>query len=576
MPLPRPRPGESRSDFMSRCMGDSKAREEFPRQGQRAAVCMSQFRSNNEQACADPTSHSIKAHFQSGSYRRETLDGQDYLVVPVVMMVEGVHHGSGGPLLYTAEELAKFPGAWDGRPVPVLHPEVDGANVSCNSPDIIETWTVGQLFNTTFDGAKLRSEAWVNVDKCRRISPETLAMLEAGVPMDVSTGLWSEDEEARGTWHGEAYTAIARNIRPDHLALLPGTQGACSWADGCGVRANNSTEDPMEKQGVGKDQTMLGRVFSALGLGKDGGKPAPANRLTGNEQSYQDISRTLQRMVDAWDGNGQIHFVKAVYDDRFVYEVASEDPSASGLFQQEYSIDGQTGDVELEGGPTKVAEQREYVPVTQNAEPEDNEASANADEAEGEKPATVHNHKEESPMKVNAKIQELAKGLIENEAAPFTEDDRDTLHSFSECTLKALSEQYTAQEDAEAPEAEATAEPQAEAEQAPTGNADGDTITMKVDDLQKMVDNAVDRRVEAERKAELISGLTANGCDIDEGDLGTMSIPALEKLSGVFAPDYSGRGGKRTGDGVVGNASEGPKTYAMPSVVMADDESKQQ
>lgn len=44
MPLPSPRSGESRQKFVSRCMGDSQARADFPEQSQRAAVCNSRFR----------------------------------------------------------------------------------------------------------------------------------------------------------------------------------------------------------------------------------------------------------------------------------------------------------------------------------------------------------------------------------------------------------------------------------------------------------------------------------------------------------------------------------------------------
>ena len=43
MPLPKPNYGESESDFMSRCMGDDKMKEEYPSRRQRTAVCMTNF-----------------------------------------------------------------------------------------------------------------------------------------------------------------------------------------------------------------------------------------------------------------------------------------------------------------------------------------------------------------------------------------------------------------------------------------------------------------------------------------------------------------------------------------------------
>jgi len=43
MPLPKPSSGESRSDFMSRCLSDAKIVNEFSDQAQRVAVCMTQY-----------------------------------------------------------------------------------------------------------------------------------------------------------------------------------------------------------------------------------------------------------------------------------------------------------------------------------------------------------------------------------------------------------------------------------------------------------------------------------------------------------------------------------------------------
>jgi len=39
--------------------------------------------------------------------RIEKYNGEDHLVVPVVMMVEGVHAGSAGPMLHLAEDLGR-------------------------------------------------------------------------------------------------------------------------------------------------------------------------------------------------------------------------------------------------------------------------------------------------------------------------------------------------------------------------------------------------------------------------------------------------------------------------------------
>lgn len=174
--------------------------------------------------------------------RHEVFQNRRHLVIPVIMMVEGVHNGSHGPVLHLAEDLAKFPGAWDGIPVSIGHPDDNGVHVSANSPDVIDRQVVGRVFNTHMDGVKLKAEAWIDEQQIQQLSPEALGYIAKGLPLDVSVGVFTEEDDAPGDWRGEAYSAIARNHRPDHLALLPGGTGACSWQDGCGVRVNEAQE----------------------------------------------------------------------------------------------------------------------------------------------------------------------------------------------------------------------------------------------------------------------------------------------------------------------------------------------
>jgi hypothetical protein len=44
MPLPKPKKGEKRQEFISKCMSDEAMKEEFPSQKQRVAVCLNQMR----------------------------------------------------------------------------------------------------------------------------------------------------------------------------------------------------------------------------------------------------------------------------------------------------------------------------------------------------------------------------------------------------------------------------------------------------------------------------------------------------------------------------------------------------
>ncbi|KKK79096.1 hypothetical protein LCGC14_2836960, partial [marine sediment metagenome] len=184
--------------------------------------------------------YSIVSNTQEAGYKvtEKTHSGKPYLVVPVVMMVEGVHTGNHGPLLHLMEDLGKFSDSWNGRPVMIDHPvDGDGIAISANSPDVIEDSMVGIVYNTKVDD-KLRAEVWLDKDKLAEVSSDLLDNISEGKPIEISTGMFVEEEKQEGLWHEENYIAIARNIRPDHLALLPDAEGACSNDDGCGIRNN--------------------------------------------------------------------------------------------------------------------------------------------------------------------------------------------------------------------------------------------------------------------------------------------------------------------------------------------------
>lgn len=48
MPLPKPAPGESQKDFMSRCMADDTMVVEYANLQQRLAICYTQFRDSKK------------------------------------------------------------------------------------------------------------------------------------------------------------------------------------------------------------------------------------------------------------------------------------------------------------------------------------------------------------------------------------------------------------------------------------------------------------------------------------------------------------------------------------------------
>lgn len=191
---------------------------------------------------------SVNAEGAAKPYR-QTLNGRDYLVVPVTMLKEGVIQGANAsvPEFVPASELV--PWHWNGRPVVNYHPvrEVDGEDVfvSANSPDVWEKEGLGYIYNAVLEDKKLKAEMWLDIAKTQAMggtAQATVEALEAGEGMDVSTGYFAYITEQRGVYEGVEYGAVTTGIFPDHLATLMGGVGACSWEDGCGALRGNAAK----------------------------------------------------------------------------------------------------------------------------------------------------------------------------------------------------------------------------------------------------------------------------------------------------------------------------------------------
>lgn len=188
----------------------------------------------------------LNASMQVGPYREETLNGRDYIVVNMTLIVPGVLDGSNGPLLYEEDELARDPDLWNGIPLIAYHPEIqndDGEVVatSARDPHILAKSQVGYNYRTEYKDGALRSEGWFDKELTANYDanlPEEHRMLPRllnGQPIELSTGLFAENLPSKGTHNGTPYHYVARNYKADHIAILPDQQGACSVKDGCGT-----------------------------------------------------------------------------------------------------------------------------------------------------------------------------------------------------------------------------------------------------------------------------------------------------------------------------------------------------
>ena len=205
----------------------------------------------------------------AASTTRVTWNGREYIVAPMVLIREGVLNGSSGPLFYPGSELAKNVDAWNGMPIVLNHPREGSAR----RPFVLLKDGMGFVFNARYRQRKLTAEGYFDVEATRQVSPDILTALQSGRTLELSTGLFTDSEEARAgaTFNGKAYTAIARNYRPDHLAILPTAKGACSRTDGCGVLVNCSHE--VDQEPLDMAAMQFGRSSTSEGVRYSDGNP---------------------------------------------------------------------------------------------------------------------------------------------------------------------------------------------------------------------------------------------------------------------------------------------------------------
>jgi hypothetical protein len=196
------------------------------------------------------TLHELVAKLNAARLRRETLHGREYLVVPTtILRPDSVMNGSKGPLFYPRSEVAKNPGAWNGVPLLLNHPS---EGTTGRDPRVLAAAGLGYLYNDRLTGNGTRvADAWFDVELVKRhdaalpADRRMMPRLESGKPIDVSTGLYTDDRPVKNgvklkDYRGRPYSGdVATNYRPDHLAVLPTSKGACPAPD-CGTHVANA------------------------------------------------------------------------------------------------------------------------------------------------------------------------------------------------------------------------------------------------------------------------------------------------------------------------------------------------
>jgi len=376
--------------------------------------------------------------------RYDRIGNKEYKVVPTVMLTEGVHCGSCGPLFYPSEELSKVPQAWNHKPVLVYHPD---ESITACTPEILSKQSIGIIMNTRFEKGKLKAEAWLDEERISEVDNRIEEAIRLGKTLELSTGLYTDLEPKEGEWNGEHYVAITRNYRPDHLAVLPDEKGACSIEDGAGfLRLNQQGEIQNVIGGVDITENYIRLrqrepeefnrdTFVIVWLSESKGIKAVMGKLKGKEsgplviQSYlfvkekwtveeakkwveehkKSVKNSDMSYSQIWEEINNIiskkknlqEFVVDIFEEYFIFSKDGE------YYKQLYNV--KDGKVEIKGSPIPVKRVLEYR-------------------------EEVNNMRKEQKMDKSKIVDEL----ISNELTKWKEEDRDLLMNLEESVLEKM------------------------------------------------------------------------------------------------------------------------------------------
>ncbi|MDR1268951.1 MAG: hypothetical protein LBK82_05450 [Planctomycetaceae bacterium] len=96
--------------------------------------------------------------------RHEELEGREYLVVLMSMILEGVHVGSQGAIYYSKDELAKTSEMWNMKPILIYHPKYGNTGTDLH---IYKNQSIGMIMGTQWQNGKLKAEAWIDKEKAK-------------------------------------------------------------------------------------------------------------------------------------------------------------------------------------------------------------------------------------------------------------------------------------------------------------------------------------------------------------------------------------------------------------------------
>lgn len=154
--------------------------------------------------------------FDRGSYQKATKTPEGYLIAPAYITRTGVfeYRRSDGKIVrelrlpedvFKPEALASF----ELSPITDEHP-----------PEWLDAKNTGKFARGTL-GETVKPEGEHVATRVKITDADLVAKIESGEARELSCGYTADLEERAGVWNGLAYDVIQRNIRGNHVAVVP-------------------------------------------------------------------------------------------------------------------------------------------------------------------------------------------------------------------------------------------------------------------------------------------------------------------------------------------------------------------
>lgn len=313
--------------------------------------------------------------------RREVVGEKEYLVAPVVAIVECVMDCStcSGPTYVPAEVIAASYENWEGTPITLGHVELGSIRVQLGSHPEKDSLAVGVFRNVSLDAdGGLMGELWIDVEALEALAggEDLVSTIEAGGVVQVSIGAMSAQTERVGIFGGKRFEYEILTLTPDHLAVLPvGDRGACSPQMGCGVNLTDRSglvpvqlefDEPAFNRGLSalvaatvkiagqKEKPLMAKGKTCSCQSTVFGKLASALSFVTAEVSDSDLRTSLEMSLKETLGDQSYFWIVAVYEGSVVYG------SGVDYFRRSFSASG-NGKVSLKDDAVRVRPVTDWV-----------------------------------------------------------------------------------------------------------------------------------------------------------------------------------------------------------------------